>query len=48
MIIFEFATDTGDSGRLTYWLGCTSVTAEDKKHIDEIYEQLEAELGYNL
>ncbi len=49
MIIFEFDTDIiCDSGRITYWITCTSVTAEDKKHTEEIYEQLDAELGYNL
>lgn len=48
MIIFEFDTDTGDSRQVIYWFGCTSITKEDKQHTDEIYEQLDAELAFNL
>ena len=47
MIIFEFDLDSGQN-RDIYWIGVTEVTKEDQNHIDEIYEQLDAELAYNI
>ena len=41
MIVFEFSTDDG-LGREVFWLGGTSITAEDKAEADNIYEQLAA------
>jgi hypothetical protein len=51
MIVFEFDHETHNSDgslkpRLMYWLGCTSVIGKDEEHIDEIYEQLDAELAF--
>ncbi len=53
MIVFEFDNETHNSDgtlkpRVMYWLGCTSITGADSRHEDEIYEQLDAELAYNL
>lgn len=52
MIIFEFDTETHNSDgslkdRAMYWLGVTHVTLDDEKHLDEIYEQLDAEIVFN-
>lgn len=53
MIIFEFDIETHNSDgslklRPIYWLGGTSCTDKDKKHADEIYEQLDAEQVFCL
>jgi len=47
MIIFEFNDDSSEN-REVWWLGGTTVTGVDKPHVDEIYEQLDAELAFNL
>jgi len=49
MIEFELDEDhSHDGARAVYWLGLTHITGEDEEHIDEIYEQLDAELAFNL
>ncbi len=47
MILFELADDVVD-GELIYWLGSTEVLGNDKEHQNQIYEQLDAELVFNL
>ncbi len=48
MIILELSEDLGSRNQVVYWLGTTSVTGKDEEHTDEIYQQLDAELIFNL
>jgi len=47
MIVFEFESDTVDNQKL-YFLGCTRCVGVDIENEKEIYEQLDAELAFNL
>lgn len=49
MITFTFDTDTiKDRKRVVYWLGTTECVGKDAEHTAEIYEQLDAEIAFNL
>lgn len=49
MIIFDLESDTTVScDRVVYFLGTTEVVGKDRPHTSEIYEQLDAELAFNI
>ena len=47
MIIFTYNEDIVND-KPVYWLGSTHCTKKDVEHESQIYEQLDAELTFNL
>lgn len=47
MVVFKMEEDEVD-GETIWYLAWTSVNKEDKVHSNQIYEQLDAELVFNL